>query len=249
MSLRRQRFFRALPMLGILLLPFVLLRIPPVRSAMLALVAYMRVAGPMGVVAFLASEIAATAITTPLWMMSGVAGYVYGFPNGVLVALPGITLASCVCFAIGRALLRRPIEQRAKESRFLAALQRAAVSEGLKITLLVRLTFAMPQNLVSYVLSTTPLGLGTFALGTAVGLVPATLFHVYMGSLVTSAAALLAGEAKAQGPLAWVAGAAGVLMTAGGLYLTSRMAKRALDRALADDGQEAVPVEEAPPVA
>ncbi len=247
MSLRRQRILRALPMLAILALPFLLLRIEAVRNAMLGLVAYMRVAGPLGLCAFLGAEVVATMITTPIWMMSGVAGYVYGFPYGFLVALPGVTFASCVSFLGGRALLRSTIERRAKESRYLAALQRAAAAEGLKITLLVRLTFAMPQNLVSYLLSTTPLPLRTFALGTMLGLVPATLFHVYMGSLVTSAAALLAGEAKAQGPLAWVAGVVGVLMTAGGLFFTSRLAKRALDRALEEPAVAEPAV--APPVA
>lgn len=232
MSPTRQRILHALPAAFLLILPFALLQIDAVRGAMVALVAYMRVAGLLGLCAFFGVEVVATMITTPLWMMSGVAGYVYGFPAGFFVALPGVTFASCVCFVLGRALLRRTLEKRLGDNRYVAALNRTAETEGLKITLLIRLTFAMPQNLLSYLLATTPLRLRTFALGTFVGLAPATLFHVYLGSMVPSAAALLAGEAKAQGPLGWVAAVIGLVMTAGGLFLTSRMAKRALERAL-----------------
>ena len=62
MTLRRQRILRALPMLAILALPFLLLRIEAVRNAMLGLVAYMRVAGPLGLCAFLAAVYLALAL-------------------------------------------------------------------------------------------------------------------------------------------------------------------------------------------
>lgn len=228
----KSRVARALSILALLALPFVLLRFEAVRNLLLSLIAFMQRAGALGVAAFVGVEIVATMITAPMWLMSGIAGYVYGFPTGFLVALPAITLSTCVCFLGGRGLLRRVLAQRAEQSRFWVAVHRTVGTEGLKITLLLRVTFAAPQNLISYLLSATPLRLRDFALGTFVGLVPATLFHVYLGSIVTTAVALISGEASAPGPFAWIAIAVGLAMTGTALFVTSRLAKRALARAL-----------------
>ncbi len=228
----RRRLERVLLILGLLALPLVLLRSPAVRGALVSLVTYMREAGVAGVALFLGVEVLALSITTPLWVMSGLAGYAYGFGKGIAVAWPAVTLAVCACFLLGRVSIGKFLSLRAGEAYFWRAIDRAVRADGFKITLLLRVTFALPQNLGTYMLSATPLSLRDFAAGSFLGLLPATLFHVYLGASVESAAALVSGEAKAQGTLAWVTLVLGLVVTLGALVITSRIARRSLDKAL-----------------
>jgi uncharacterized membrane protein YdjX (TVP38/TMEM64 family) len=229
----RRRLPRILLILAFMALPLVALRSPAVRGWLVALVLFMRGAGAAGVAAFVGVEALATLLLAPMWLMSGLAGYAYGFGRGLVIALPAITLCTSVSFLLGRLFARAALAPRGEQSHYWEAVRRAVHDEGLKITLLLRVTFAFPQNLLSYLLSATPLRFREFALGTFVGLVPATLLHVYVGSIVESAAALVAGEGSAKGPIGWIALVGGLAATVTGVFFTSRLARRALDRALA----------------
>ncbi|MDI1428845.1 TVP38/TMEM64 family protein [Polyangium sorediatum] len=237
----RRRLERVLLLLGLLALPLVLLRLPAVRNALVSLVGYMREAGAAGALLFLGVEVLALAITTPLWVMSGLAGYAYGFSKGMMIAWPGVTLGVCLCFLFGRASIGKLLSMRAGEAHFWRAVERAVRADGFKITFLLRVTFAFPQNIGTYMLSATPLSLRAFAAGSFLGLLPATLFHVYVGASVESAAALLSGEAKAPGSLGWITLVLGFVVTLGALVVTSRIARRSLDKALAAPSQAAEP--------
>src|SRR5689334_22924825 len=122
--------------LALLAIPVVLLRGDTLRSGVIALVAYLHRAGPLGLLPFLGAPIVTLVLALPLWLMSGVAGYVYGFPKGFFIALPGQTIASCAAFLVGRALLRRSLEERAANKPSFRAVSRAVETDGLKITIL-----------------------------------------------------------------------------------------------------------------
>lgn len=227
-----RRVFKALPLLLLVALPFVLLRLPEVRGALLSLVAFMRTSGGLGVLVFLVVEAAVMVCTAPIWIMSALAGYAYGFSWGLVVACPGVALGACAAFLVGRASLGRLLKQRPGQGQFFRAVDHAVRNEGLKITLLMRLTVVVPQNLSSYMLSATPISLRDFALGSFFGLAPVTAFHVYLGSTVESALELVSGKGAARGPVAWIAPVLGGLFTLLAVVWTSRIARRALDKAL-----------------
>ncbi|MDI1443407.1 VTT domain-containing protein [Polyangium sp. 6x1] len=237
----RRRLERVLLLLGLLALPLVVLRVPAVHRALISLVGFMREAGAAGALVFLGVEVFALAVTTPLWVMSGLAGYAYGFGKGLLIAWPGVTFAACACFLLGRVSIGKFLSARAGETHFWRAVERAIRADGFKITFLLRVTFVFPQNFGTYMLSATPLPLRDFAAASFLGLLPATLFHVYVGASVESAAALLSGEAKAPGSLGWVTLALGFVVTLGALVVTSRIARRSLDKALAAPSPAAEP--------
>src|SRR6188768_4001319 len=121
----RRRLALVLLVLALLAVPAVLLRGDALRSGVSSLIAYLHRAGPIGLLPFVGAQIVALVLALPLWLMSGVAGYVYGFPMGFLIALPGQTIASCAAFLIGRTLLRRRIEDRAAARPFFRAISRA----------------------------------------------------------------------------------------------------------------------------
>jgi uncharacterized membrane protein YdjX (TVP38/TMEM64 family) len=224
---------RVLVMLAALAVPFVLLRVPAVRGALIQLIAFMGQAGAMGIAAFLAFDALAALLLTPLWLMSGISGYVYGIGKGFLVALPGVTLGGLLAFVVGRFALGNLLAERAARSGIFRAIKRAIAVEGLKISFLLRMTPVMPQNLLSFLLGATDLRLRDFLGASFFGLIPATLAHVYVGSLVKDAAAFVAGEADNEGPLRWILLGGGLTLSIVTMVVTSRIAKRELDRALA----------------
>jgi uncharacterized membrane protein YdjX (TVP38/TMEM64 family) len=228
-----KRFLRISALLLALALPFVLLRFETTRAMFVSLMAYMRDAGPAGVGAFFAMEVLGGALVFPIWLMAGIAGYVFGFAKGVLLAVPGVTLAAITGFVIGRLFLKGLLGAQASSNLYLRAVSRVAATEGAKITLLLRLTPVMPQNLMGYLLSSTPIRFRDFVIGTFVGLVPITTFQVYAGSMVQSAAALIAGEAHVGGVVQWVAIGGGLVLCVAGLVVVARIGRRALNETLA----------------
>jgi uncharacterized membrane protein YdjX (TVP38/TMEM64 family) len=238
-----RRYVRLLPLLVVIALPMLALRSPTMRGAMLSLIAYMREAGVGGLCAFVAVETVALVFVAPLWLMSGVAGYVYGFWRGYLIALPAVALCCTLTFLFGRVSVARLVAGYTEGNRFWAAVARAVRADGFKMTLLLRVTVVVPQNLLNYMLSATPLRARDFALGSLVGLAPMTVFHVYLGTTVSTAAALLAGETKISGPLGWAAlGGACV-----GIFVLVRVGRRALARALVETDPAAQANEPAAP--
>ncbi|MBK9260341.1 MAG: VTT domain-containing protein [Polyangiaceae bacterium] len=222
-------------LVGLLLaFPFVVMRVPLVRRALVDLVEFMREVPLLGVGLFLVIETIALLVTTPLWLMSGLAGYAYGFGWGLLLAWPGVTLCACIVFLVGRTFANKIFLARSAETHFWRAVDHAVRTSGFKITLLMRLAVTFPQNLATYMLSATSLKLRDFALGTFCGLFPATVVHAYIGSNVESAAALVSGEHSARGPLAWVTMVLGLALTLAAVFVASRYARRALDQALAE---------------
>lgn len=226
---------KPLILLGIILaLPLVMMRVPGVRKALVDLVAFMRAAPLAGAGLFFVIEAIAFVLTVPVWIMSGLAGYAYGFERGLLVAWPAVISSASVVFLVGRTFARKWVAARSSEMHYWKAVNRAVQKDGFKVTLLMRLAVALPQNLISYTLSATSLRLRDFVLGSMLGYIPATLVHVYVGANVDNAAAFIAGESANRGPWAWVTAVLGGVLTVSMLVLISRHARKVLDEALAE---------------
>jgi uncharacterized membrane protein YdjX (TVP38/TMEM64 family) len=213
-------------------LPYVLLRIPAARAWVVGFMTFVRTAGPAGALALLAFDTAWALLGAPFWVLGTVAGYAYGFVVGVAVGVPVITGAMCVSFLVGRLAVTHVLPPREAGSARLEAVRRAVETDGLKITLLLRMTPVLPQNVLTYVLASTALRLRDFAPATALGLIPFTAFYAYVGSLVPDAAALVAGDAPDLGVAGWGALVGGLLAGAVALLVIGRAAQKALTRAI-----------------
>jgi uncharacterized membrane protein YdjX (TVP38/TMEM64 family) len=230
----KQRIKRLLLLGLVLLIPLLVMRVPAVRRALVDLVAFMRETPPQGIALFLVIEALALLATVPTWLMSGLAGYAYGFGWGFVVAWPGLIVCASVVFLVGRTIARKLISARSAETHFWKAVDRAVRKDGFKVTLLMRLAVALPQNLITYALSATTITMREFVAGSFLGYLPATILHVYVGSNVESAAALISGESSNRGPGAWVTAVLGFVLTVTALIIVSRYARKSLDEALAD---------------
>ncbi len=219
--------------MGVLVsLPYAMLRVPAARAWVVGFVSFVRSAGPVGALALLGFDAAWALIGAPFWVMGTVAGYAYGFPVGVAVGVPVTAVAMCASFVLGRLVVTRVLPPREAGSARIEAVRRAVETDGRKITLLLRMTPLLPQNVLTYVLASTAIRMRDFAPATLVGIIPFTAFYAYVGSLVQDAAALLAGEAPDLGAARWVALGGGLLGGGVALAVIGRAAQRALARSI-----------------
>ncbi len=91
---------------------------------------------------------------------------------------------------------------------------------------LLRLSPVVPFNVLNYALSITDLPLRVYVAATAIGMVPPTILYLYLGSLTGSVA-------RGTGYTGWqlVAYLAGLVATAGAVWLIGRAVRKALQRA------------------
>ena len=134
---------------------------------------------------------------------------------------------------LGRSLLRARVERRIGKSTKLAAIDRAVGAHGFKLVVLLRLSPLIPFNALNYALALTRVSLRDYVLGSALGMLPGTVLYVYLGSLVTDGAQLLAGRGTTS-PAAMALTAGGLVATLLVVALTARIARVELDRVLAE---------------
>lgn len=199
-----------------------------------------RGAGAVGVALFAVAYVAATVLLLPGSVLTVGAGFAYGPIWGTLLVSPVSVAAATVAFILGRTVARGWIARRIDGNARLAAVDEAIGESGFKIVLLLRLSPLFPFNLLNYALALTRLSVRDYVLASALGMLPGTILFVYLGSLVTSATELAsAGGAAAGAPrsaLYW----GGLAATAAATWLVTRIARRALARAL--DERSAAPL-------
>lgn len=229
-----KRALRVVLIAVVVVVPLAALKNPKFRELLVAMMEDLRARGVAGVPWFYGAQIASALLAMPMWLMNGVAGYVYGFPLGLAVAVPGVALSSTCAFFAGRGVFRVLPRPDFTETKAWRAIERLTVRDGLKITLLIRATPVMPQNLLHFVFGTTPLKPWQHAVATAAGLLPMTAIHAYVGSLVKSATELAADKQDKPVGIFVFMGVASVVA----VYFVSRVAKRSLARAIAEEEVE-----------
>lgn len=137
---------------------------------------------------FLGIGIATGSAILPTYALAFACGVFFGFEVGGPIAWGGVILGSMVGYAWGALLARKRVmhvidaHERAKIVRA-ALLDRAWWSELMVITLL-RFPPNSPFALTNLVMSSTRVNLGAYIVGTALGIMPRTLFAVWVGSQV-----------------------------------------------------------------
>jgi len=222
-------------------LPLAATQVPVVRGGLAALVDLMREGGALGVLAYLGVFAIGAMLAAPIALFSLMAGYAYGPLYGVVIASPAVAFASTTTFFLGRTVLRRSLQRRIDDNAKWRAIDRAIGENGFKIVALMRLSPIVPQNFLSYILSVTRVRALDFSAATLVGLFPIICLQVYVGSLVHDVETLFERDGLPEGPWTWVAPALGLVVTAATVIVTTRIAKKALDRAVIEANREEKP--------
>jgi uncharacterized membrane protein YdjX (TVP38/TMEM64 family) len=201
-----------------------------------ALVEWSRAAGPLGGALYALGYVASTVLLLPGSVLTLGAGYAWGPLWGVALVSPVSVAAATAAFVLGRTLARGHVERRLGTDPRLRAVDGALGEGGFRLVVLLRLSPVLPFNLLNYGLALTRVRLRDYVLGSAVGMFPATVVFVYLGSLASTATELLSGRPAEGEPwrvaLTW----GGLLATAAVTVLITRAARRALRQTLPEGG-------------
>lgn len=138
--------------------------------------------GVLGAAVFVLVYALATLALFPATPLTAAAGLLYGPVVGVLVVWLGAVLGATGSFAAGRSLSRQAVEQLAggRTDRLNAFLS----ARGTVAVLLVRIIPIFPFALVNYGSAITAITLRQYLVGTAVGILPATVAYVWLGGSI-----------------------------------------------------------------
>lgn len=217
----------------------------PVRESLLGLLARIEALGPWGPVALAAAYVPACVLMLPGSLLSLGAGYLFGVGWGTLTVSVGSVAGATAAFVTGRTLARPWVESRlAGEPRF-RALDAAVAREGFKIVLLARFSPVLPFNVLNYALGLTRVRLRDYVLASWIGMLPGTVLYVYLGSAAGSLAELAGGRGTA-GPAERALFFVGLAATVAVTVVLARVARRALNEALAATGPTITATETTP---
>jgi uncharacterized membrane protein YdjX (TVP38/TMEM64 family) len=185
--------------------------------------------GAWGPIAFIAGYIVAAVLFVPVSLLTLAAGAIFGFGLGLVYVMTGAVISASLSFFIARYVARGAIERRFLANPRFVAIDRAVGEQGAKVVLLLRLSPVFPFFLMNYGLGLTRVRFVDYALG-LIGMVPATAFYVYYGTVAGDLAAVLGGTARAGlGPRVALL-AIGVVATVAVSVVIARAANRALAR-------------------
>jgi uncharacterized membrane protein YdjX (TVP38/TMEM64 family) len=217
-----------------------------VAFAFSAAVSWMRgLPWPLRLFSYASMYIILAALEFPAWLMAIGAGMLFGLVCGIVVALCCHLAAALLCLYTSRYYLRermeRLIENSERRNTYLAV-NRALSRQALRFVTLMRLSPLFPFALSSMAMGVSQVQIGSFCLGTILGILPGIILLVTIGAqlrwstnrakqngadVVTEADAALA---RHRGPKNLLR-----LLSIGSMILLIMMITRAAQRAIQDE--------------
>ena len=203
----------------------------PVRHWIVSLAERLRGMGAAGVLLFIAAYVVCTVALLPGSLLTLAAGFAYGPVRGLLIVSPASVIAATIAFLLGRTLLRSWAHQRIARVPRTRALDRALGQNSFKVILILRLSPAIPFNVLNYALGVTDASLAQYVAASFLGMLPGTWLYAYLGSLAPAATGL-AEAGRGSDPQRLALSIAGLVATVVVVVLVTRAARRALEEEL-----------------
>jgi uncharacterized membrane protein YdjX (TVP38/TMEM64 family) len=236
--MRRASWIRLMAVLAVVVALAVLPFLLPIQEPLKEFLDWVRGLGAWGLVALALFWIPAAVLLVPGTVITLGGGALFGVPEATAAISLGSTAGACAAFLVGRGVARPWVERQIAANVRFQAIDRAVAAQGFKIVLLLRLSPVFPYNLLNYALALTRVSFRDYALASWIGMLPGTVMYVYIGSTVGELAALFNRERTALELGFFLAGLAVTVVVT--VYVT-RLARRALDRAIAEAGQPPPP--------
>jgi uncharacterized membrane protein YdjX (TVP38/TMEM64 family) len=206
----------------------------PVKDAIQQFLTWVETLGPWGPVLIAAIYVPATVLLVPGTLLSLAAGTLFGLVIGTIAISIGSTVGASAAFLLGRSLARGWVERKVAADPRFRAIDQAVAREGFKIVLLLRLSPAIPFNLLNYALALTRVSFRDYVLASWLGMLPGTIMYVYLGTIVANLGELFAGETKG-GELRQVALYVGLVVTVVATLYITHIARKALRTAISPE--------------
>jgi len=165
--------------------------------------------GPWGYVLFVVAWVTLSSACFPVSVLGVSAGALFGLPLGVTLVFVSAMLAGLVMFGLARGLLRGRIRKLIAGRPKLAAIDRLAGEQALRLNILTRLS-PLNYGLACYTLASGSTSLRAYLVGN-LATVPSMVFQVWLGTVVVQTGKSLTGDGASPRNL--------VIMGAGVLFL------------------------------
>ncbi len=207
----------------------------PVREWLLAFLSWSRGVGVWGPLSLAAVYVVACVLLLPGSILTLGAGFAFGLLPGIAAVMAGSVAGAAAAFLLGRTVARGWVGPRIAAHPRFAAIDKAVANHGFKIVLLLRLSPIFPFNLLNYALGVTRVSLRDYVLASWIGMAPATVMYVYLGTAAGSLAEIAAGGGGGGGAkLAMLL--VGLAATVAVTVVITRIARRALAEAVEEQG-------------
>ncbi len=184
---------------------------------------------------FVVAYTVAAVLAVPGTILTLVAGFVFGVAFGVALVSAGSLLGAIAAFLLGRFFARDWVAKRVARSTHLRALVAVTRDDGFTIVLLARLSPLLPYNVLNYLFGLTAVRFRDYVLGSWLGMLPATVLYVYMGSLAQTFSSITSDDPAAAWPRRALL-VLGFLVTVGlAVWVTRRATRELRDRLAAED--------------
>ena len=188
--------------------------------------------GPWGAVSFIVLYVLATVFFVPGFILTLAAGVLFGVVWGSMAVSVASIAGATLAFLIGRYLARDWVAQRIQGNEKFEAIDQAVAGEGWKIVGLVRLSPVFPFNLLNYAFGITKVSFKDYFLASWIGMLPATVMYVYVGSLAGDLATLGSQE-RSRAPGEWGLYLIGLVATIVLTIYITQIARKALQKKVA----------------
>jgi uncharacterized membrane protein YdjX (TVP38/TMEM64 family) len=217
-------------LIGLLLVVLIVLLGRDLRHHVHALESWITASGDWGLVAFMGIFILVTSVLVPGAILCMIAGALFGLGQGTAAVVAASLLGAALQYGLSRGLLRSRVQRLVAARPSLAAIQRAALRDGLSLQALLRMTPVNPVY-VSYAMGAAGVPFPGFMLA-LLALIPNLFLEVYFGYAGKHAAGM-AGRSLGEMVTHDVALFAGLVVFAVVMIQISRLAKRAVIEAAA----------------
>jgi uncharacterized membrane protein YdjX (TVP38/TMEM64 family) len=188
---------------------------------------WIRGLGPLAPVAFVAIYIVACVAFVPGSILTIGGGVIFGVVRGSIYVSIAATLGATAAFLVGRYFARDWVSEKLQGNAKFKAIDLAVGREGWKIVFLTRLSPVFPFNLINYAYGLTRVTLRDYFFASWLGMIPATVLYVYIGSLSGDLAGAAGGHTT-RTPAEWAFTAVGFVATVAVVVYATRIGARAL---------------------
>ncbi|XP_019197635.1 PREDICTED: uncharacterized protein LOC109191428 [Ipomoea nil] len=190
--------------------------------------------GPWGPLVLAVAYIPLTVLAVPASVLTLGGGYLFGLPVGFVADSIGATIGAAAAFLLGRTIGRSFVISKLKDYPQFRAVAIAIRRSGFKIVLLLRLVPFLPFNMLNYLLSVTPVPIMEYVLASWLGMMPITFALVYVGTTLKDLSDVTHGWGEFS-KTRWVFIVLGLLVSVVLMICVTRVAKAALEKALAEN--------------
>ncbi|GER37441.1 SNARE associated Golgi protein family [Striga asiatica] len=190
--------------------------------------------GPWGPIVLAVAYIPLTVLAVPASILTLGGGYLFGLPVGLVADSIGATIGAGAAFLLGRTIGRSYVISKLRDYPKFRAVAIATHRSGFKIVLLLRLVPLLPFNMLNYLLSVTSVPITQYMLASWLGMMPITFALVYVGTTLKDLSDVTHGWHDFS-KTRWAFIVLGLVVSVMLLFSVMRVAKAALEKALAEN--------------